>query len=94
VHLEKHFTINILGQELSVLTDSGDEHVARVVKYVNDKVEEVGKTSNNINTLNIVILVALNIADEYFKFKGVEEDICNQLEGRSEELLNLINEIR
>jgi Uncharacterized protein conserved in bacteria len=94
VYLEKHFNINILGQELSVLTDSGDEHVARVVKYVNDKVEEVGKTSNNINTLNIVILVALNIADEYFKFKGVKEDICNQLEGRSEELLNLINEIR
>jgi cell division protein ZapA len=94
VYLEKHFNINILGQELSVLTDSGDEHVARVVKYVNEKVEEVGKTSNNSNTLNIVILVALNIADEYFKFKGVKEDICNQLEGRSEELLNLINEIR
>ena len=66
--MEKHFNINILGQELSVVTDSGDEHVARVVKYVNDKVEEVGKTSNNSNTLNVVILVALNIADEYFKF--------------------------
>lgn len=92
--MEKYFNITILGQELSVLTDSGDEHVANVVKYVNDKVEEVGKAKNNINVLNIAILAALNIADEYIKYKGVKEDICNQLERRSEKLLNLINEMR
>jgi len=94
VHVEKYFNITILGQELSVLTDSGDEHVANVVRYVNDKVEEAGKTLNNINVLNIAILAALNIADEYIKCKGVKEEICNQLELRSEELLNLINEMR
>jgi len=93
VHLKKRFHIRILGQELSVSSDSGDEHVANVVKYVNDKVEEIGRSSNNYNILSVAILTALNIADEYIKVKGIEEDICSQLESRSEKLINLINEI-
>jgi cell division protein ZapA len=92
--LGKSFTISILGQKLSVLSDAGDEHVAYVVKYVDDKVKEVEHASGNINTLNIAILTALNIADEYIKYKEVKEGICNQLESRSEKLINLINEIR
>jgi len=88
--LEKCFNINILGQELSVLTDSGDEHVESVVGYVNNKIKEAGRTASNINNLNIAILAALNIADEYIRVKGV----YNQLESRSEKLINLINEIR
>jgi cell division protein ZapA len=94
MYLDKSFNINILGQELSVLSDSGDEHVASVVKYVNDKIKEAGNTSANANTLNVAILAALNIADEYIKFKGTKEDICNQLESRSERLIDLIDEIR
>ena len=88
--MEKCFNVNILGQELSVLTDSGDEHVESVVRYVNNKIEEVEKTASNINNLNIAILAALNIADEYIRFKGV----YNQLESRSDKLINLIDEIR
>jgi cell division protein ZapA len=91
--LKKRFNVKILGQELSVVSDSGDEHVENVVRYINDKVEEIGKASSNINTLNVAILVALNIADEYFKFGEVNKGIYNQLESSSEELINLINEI-
>ncbi len=91
--MKKRFNVKILGQELSVVSDSGDEHVENVVRYINDKVEEIGKASSNINTLNVAILVALNIADEYFKFGEVNKGIYNQLESSSEELINLINEI-
>ena len=94
LRLEKLFNINILGQELSVLTDSGDEHVASVIKYVNGKIAEVGGSAGNANSLNIAILAALNIADEYIKFKVSQTDICNQLESRSEKLINLINEVK
>jgi len=89
--LKKRFHIKLLGQELSVLSDSGDDHVARVVEYVNDKVEEIRNNTNNFNTLNIVILAALNIADEYLKSKTIEDHRYNQLENRSERLINLIN---
>jgi cell division protein ZapA (FtsZ GTPase activity inhibitor) len=36
----------------------------------------------------------LNVADEYFKLQGEKEDICHQMESRSEQLIHLINELR
>ncbi len=92
--MKKRFNIEVLGQEILVLSDSGDEHVAEIVQYVNDKAEEVRNTSGNISTLNVAILIALNIADEFFKFKKNKEDIHSQLESRTEKLINFIEEGR
>jgi cell division protein ZapA len=92
--LKKRFEVRILGQELSVVSDSGDEHVAEVIRFVSDKVEEAGKAAGSKNTLNIAILAALNIADEYLRMMGAEDSIYSQLESRSEQLINLINDIR
>ena len=92
--MKKRFEVKILGQELSVMSDSGDEHVADVIRYVSEKVEAAGKASGTRNTLNIAILAALNIADEYLRIRGVKEDVYSQLESRSEQLIHLINDIR
>ena len=91
--MKKSFHIKILGQELSVLSDSGDEHVATVVEYVRSKVQELGRSPNNYSALDIAILTALNIADDYMTLRNVEENIYNQLESRSEKLISLINDI-
>ena len=91
--MKRRFNIKIMGQEFSVLSDGGEEHVARVVKYVSDKIEEIEKTSSNITMMNVAVLAALNIADEYLRIKGAEEVIHSQLESRYERLINLINEI-
>ena len=92
--MKKRFEVRILGQELSVISDSGDEHVASVIRYVSGKVEEAGKTAGSKNALNIAILAALNIADEYLRMAGVKENIHSQLESRAEQLIHLINDIR
>jgi cell division protein ZapA len=92
--LKKRFEVKILGQGLSVVSDSGDEHVANVIRLVSDKVEEAGKAVGSKNTLNIAILAALNIADEYLRVMGVKENVYSQLESRSEQMIDLINDIR
>ena len=92
--MKKRFEVKILGQELSVVSDSGDEHVANVIRLVSDKVEEAGQVAGNKNTLNIAILAALNIADEYLRVMGAKETLYSQLEDRSEQLIHLINDIR
>ena len=89
--MKKKYHINILEQELSVLSDAGDDHVANVVRYVRDKMEQVREASSNINTLNIAILAALNIADEYLKLMVNDEKACNQLESRTESLISLMD---
>ena len=92
--MKKQYHIRVLGEDISVLSDSGDEHVETVVKYVNDKVKEIQNTTKTINTVHVAILAALNIADEYYKVKEIKKNICQQMESRSEKLIHLINEIR
>jgi len=92
--LKKKYQNSVLGQDISVLSDSGDEHVEAVVSYVNDKVAEIQKNTKAINVLQVAVLAALNVADEYFKLQGEKEDICHQMESRSEQLIHLINELR
>lgn len=92
--MKKRFDLLILGQELSVVSDSGDEHVEEVIRYVSDKVEEAKNAARNKDALNIAILVALNIADEYLQLKGKRQDVYSLLERRSEQLIHLINDTR
>ncbi len=92
--MKKSFQIKILGQELTVLSDSGDEHVEKVVKYLSDKLEEIGKATNRTNNLNIAILAALNIADEYIKMQGFKEEMRSQVEKRTESIIHLIDNVR
>jgi cell division protein ZapA len=91
--LKKQYHINILEQDLSVLSDSGDDHVAGVVQYVEDKVQQIRSAANSINTLNIAILVALNIADEYLKLAGTNKEMCDELVSRTENLICLIDDV-
>jgi cell division protein ZapA len=90
--LKKSHKITILGQELSVLSDSEDEQVANVVQFVNEKMEEVLHSSNGLKTLNVAILAALNISEEFLKLQGVNRDLCDQLESRAEKLIQLIED--
>ncbi len=92
--MKKRFEVRILGQELSVISDSGDEHVAGVIKFVNGKVEEAGKIAGNRSPLDVAILAALNIADEYLHLMGEKDRGYNRLESRAEQLIHLINDVR
>ena len=92
--MKKQYSINVLGQELSVLSDSGDDHVANVVQYVKEKLDQVKVNAGSINTLNISILAALNIADEHLKLTEINENIISQLESKTENLISLIDDVR
>ena len=80
-----------MGHNVSVLSDASDDHVLRIVEHINGKAEDIKRASKNLTTLNIVLLVALNMADELIRLRGEQETICNQLETRSEELIHLID---
>jgi cell division protein ZapA len=90
--LKNSYNITILGQEISVLSDSEDEQVAEVVQFLNKKVDEILHSGNGLKTLNVAILAALNISEELIKLKGVNRDLCDQLENRAEKLIQLIEE--
>lgn len=88
--MKKRYDIKILGQELAVLSDAEDEQVANVVQFVNDKMQDIVQSSDGLRTVDVAILAALNITEDFLKLKGVNEDLCDQLQKRSETLIQLI----
>jgi len=90
--LKNSYNIRILGQEISVLSDSEDEQVAEVVQFLNKKMEEILRSGNGLKNLNVAILAALNISEEFLKLKGINRELCDQLESRSEKLIQLIED--
>jgi cell division protein ZapA len=88
--LKKRYDIKILGQELAVISDAEDKEVANVVRFVNDKMEDIMRSSEGLRVLDVAILAALNITEEFLKLKGVNQDLCDQFAHRSEKLIQLI----
>ncbi len=90
--MKKSYKIRILGQELSVLSDAEDEQVANVVQFVNKKIDEVLLSRDDLKTLSVAILAALNISEEFLKLEVVNKELCDQLESRAEKLIQLIKD--
>ncbi len=89
--LKKSYKINIMDQEFSVLSDADEEHVLSVIRLVTEKVEEISGAGSNLKALDVVILTALNVAEELVKLRGVNKELCYQLESRSERLIQIID---
>jgi len=83
--------IEILGQKFTLKGNYDTGYVNRVEKYINDKIQEVQKQTAAISTHNLMILVALNLADECFKKDEELEDIRNFIEGTSKRLIDIID---
>lgn len=92
--MKKRFDIHVLGHQVSVLSDAGNDHVANVVRYINNKADEIEKASKNVPAEKVTILVALNIADELFRLRGEKDNIFKLLESRSTELIEFIDQKR
>ncbi|MDR2861740.1 MAG: cell division protein ZapA [Syntrophobacterales bacterium] len=91
--MKRSFHIEIMGQQITVLSDANEETVEKVVQYVNGRIEEVVRGGNRLNTLAIAALAALNIADELFKVKEENISMRRELEGKTQRLIDLIDEV-
>ncbi|MBI3399468.1 MAG: cell division protein ZapA [Deltaproteobacteria bacterium] len=83
----KAVEVNILEQKLLVKSEDGEEHVKKIADYLNSKIEEVKQKSKAVSTLNVALLAAMNIADDYLETK----EKLIKLEGRSKKLSELID---
>lgn len=88
--MKKRYEIRILGHELAVLSDAEEEQVTAIVRYVNERMEEIVRSKDGLRALDVAILAALNISEDFFKLKGVNQDLCDQMMNRSEKLIQLI----
>ena len=83
-------TINVLGKEYSIKSDVEADSLNEIAGYLNRKVDEIIKTTKTVSTHNVLILVAMSIANDYFDVKGRSESLVAMVESKSEHLASRI----
>jgi cell division protein ZapA (FtsZ GTPase activity inhibitor) len=93
--------VNIAGYALTVRTERSEEHMARLAETLNGRVREIQKQGGTANYLNIIMLAAMELADEVLMFeerfrevreqidalRREREDLKTQVDRRSQNLL-------
>ncbi|MCP4136524.1 MAG: cell division protein ZapA [bacterium] len=84
--------VTIFGQTYTINGDAPPEYMLQLADYVNEKMEEVSVNITNSNPGQVAILVALNIADEYFQMKKIKAGAENDLEEKTRTLISMLDE--
>ena len=83
-------SINVLGKEYSIKSDVEADSLNEIAGYLNGKVDEIIKTTKTVSTHNVLILVAMSIANDYFDVKEKNESLVAMVESKSEHLASRI----
>jgi len=83
--------VTILGRKMLLSTESDEDYVREIAEYVNEKMESIRVLSGATSSLNVAILPALDIADEYFKQGGLQKELCEKVDKQCLELVNYID---
>lgn len=89
--VKKSVEIKLLNQKFNLKTDSDEAYVHRVSDFVNKKLFDVQEKTHSVSSLNVALLAALNIADDYFKMKGKKKDPRQEAKQKVQELIQLVD---
>jgi cell division protein ZapA len=83
--------VEILGREYNVRSDEGEERVRKIAEYVDQKIKEITEGAKTISTINVAILAALNIADDYFRAVEDQNLLSRTVKNKSVQLIAMID---
>jgi cell division protein ZapA len=86
-------TVTIYGQEYTVRSDGDAEYVRRIASYLDARMREVAKQSNQVTSLRVAILAALNITDELFRVREIGSGEAETLRARADDLATRLEAI-
>lgn len=89
--MEKPISVNILGNDYIIQSEEDSEKVYKLAEYVNKKVKEIDDNVNGLSDRRKIILVALNIANDYFQILKEKDELINDIRQRSSALINNID---
>ncbi len=89
--MKKEIEIKVLGQKFKVRSDSNEEYITRVAGFVDEKMNEVLASSKSVASLNIAILAAMNIADEFLKYKEEKDKRVGEAQKKIKDIIELID---
>ncbi|MBW1704496.1 MAG: cell division protein ZapA [Deltaproteobacteria bacterium] len=84
--MEKPVTVTILGHEYRIKSDEDEERVRYIAQFVNDKFEAIIDSTDGLSERKTAILVAFDIASDYFQVLKERDGVAVDIQGRSRAL--------
>ena len=85
--------ISIFGQEYSVKAPADPDYIKKIAEYLDDKMREVQSGfSTTQSSTRIAILAGMNITDELFTARQIDESDNTEVEEKISSLIELIDD--
>ena len=85
-------TVEIAGQQYPIRSGLDATYVAELAAYVDQKMRAASDAAPATDRLGLAVLVALNLADEYFRARHHETGLGGALNERALKLERLLDE--
>ena len=85
----------INGKVITISGFEGEEYLQGIATYINNKIDECKKSEEyrRMNPEYQGILLAINIADDYFKAKKLGDSLSEEIESKDKEIYDLKHEL-
>jgi len=86
-------TVDIAGQRYPIRSALDERYVAELAAYVDQKMRAASDAAPATDMLGLAVLVALNIADEFFRARDLQSTASGELNERALRLEELVDGI-
>ena len=86
-------TVEIFGQTYNVRGEGDPDYLMELARLVDSRMREVAGQVATVDPLKIAILAALNIADEYSRYRKKREDAAGIWIERTEEISDRLSKV-
>lgn len=85
--------VQILGHQLTIRGEAGQDYILDVAQYVDKKMREVTEKLPVASMSKVAILASLHIADELFKERANKDRVGTDVHDRAAELTRRLDEV-
>ncbi len=85
--------VEIFGQTYNVRGDGNPNYLLELARFVDSRMREVATEVSTVDPLKIAILAALNIADEFSRYRKQREDAAGIWIGKTEEISERLSKV-
>lgn len=90
---DSSITVEIFGQTYSVRGEGDPDYLTELARFVDSRMRDVAAEVATVDPLKIAILAALNIADEFSRYRRQREDAAGIWIEKTEEISNRLDKV-
>ena len=86
-------SVEIFGQSYNVRGEGDPDYLAELARFVDSRMREVAAQVATVDPMKIAILAALNIADEFSRYRKERENATGAWIEKTEELSDRLSKV-